>query len=135
MNNFNAIGRVCNDLEIKKSKNDKEYLKFDLAIPSNYKNKDGEKETDFVSCIAFNNLATLISNYVEKGDRIGIIGQLKSNNYETAEGSKVRGISIVLEKIDFISIKKNIEGSLVNDESEDIDDELIENILDDDEIL
>ena len=135
MNNFNAIGRVCNDLEIMKSKNNKEYLKFDLAIPSNYKTKDGEKETDFVSCIAFNNLATLISNYVEKGDRIGIIGQLKSNNYETAEGSKVRGISIVLEKIDFISIKKNIEGSLVNDESEDIDDELIEHIFDDDELL
>lgn len=135
MNNFNAIGRICNDLVLKETKNGKKYLRFDLAISRNYKNKDGEKETDFISCTAFNNLASIVNDNAAKGDKIGIIGQLKTNNYVTTEGSKVRGTNVLLEKIDLISNKRNVEGSLTSDQAEDIDEEILEDVFNDEEIL
>lgn len=126
MNNFNAIGRVCNDLEIKESQNKKNYLRFDLAITSNYKNKDGNKDTDFITCVAFNQLAKVINEHVDKGDQIGIVGQLKSNNYTNQEGIKIKTTTIVLEKVDLMSNKKHFEGSLAastmsNDDTDEYD--------------
>lgn len=123
MNNFNAIGRVCNDLEIKESQNNKNYLRFDLAVPGNYKNNDGKNDTDFITCIAFNKLAEIIIENVEKGDRIGITGQIKTSNYINDENNKIKSTNIILNKIDLIENKKNISGSLASSENDQLDED------------
>lgn len=49
-----------------------------IAVPRNYKNKDGEYEIDFIDCQLFESVAESTLEYCQTGDLIGIKGKLKS---------------------------------------------------------
>ena len=104
MNNINLIGRIATDLELKNSK-DVTYIKFNLAVPRPMK-KD---TTDFIPCIAFGKTAELIDKYVKKGERLGVNGQLISNQYES-KGEKKTTYEVNIGSVDLIEPRKKEEG-------------------------
>lgn len=104
MNNINLIGRVSTELELKNSK-DVTYIKFNLAVQRPMK-KD---TTDFIPCIAFGKTAELIDKYVKKGERLGVNGQLISNQYES-KGEKKSTYEVNIGSIDLIEPIKKEEG-------------------------
>lgn len=75
MNNINLIGRLTANVELKFSKQGKEYCNFSLAV--NY-NKD---ETDFINCTAFDKIAENISKYTSKGKMLAVSGTLRQGKY------------------------------------------------------
>lgn len=105
MNKIIITGNICHDLEIKTSGETK-ILNFTVAVKRNFKNKNGEYETDFLRCVAFNNQAEFINKYFQKGYPILIEGNLQTNNYETENGEKRTSFNIVVENINFFSKRK-----------------------------
>ena len=71
-----------------------------LAVPHSFKNENGEYETDYIKCKLFQYKATVVNEYCEKGDIIGIRGRVQSN-----EGN----LEIVAEKVTFLQSKKKGE--------------------------
>lgn len=101
MANFITItGNICNDLEVKTSGETK-ILNFTVAVRRKFKNKNGEYETDFIRCVAFNKQCDFLTNYFKKGSPILIQGNLQSNSYETQTGEKRTSYNVVVENIDF----------------------------------
>lgn len=104
-NNIIITGNICHDLEIKTSGETK-ILNFTVAVRRRFKDKEGNYPTDFIRCVAFNNLADFVSTYFKKGSPILVEGSLQSNTYETENGEKRTVYNLVTENIDFFGGKK-----------------------------
>ena len=102
MNSVNLVGRLTRDFELKYAANGNAYGKTSIAINRKF-NKD---ETDFINCVAFGKTAELISQYIKKGDQIGIAGAIQTGNYEK-DGVKHYTFDVIIENITFIGGKKN----------------------------
>lgn len=75
-NCIHIIGRIGTDLKLETSKNDVKFTKFNVAV-----NRDKDN-TDWFSCVAFNNTANNICNWFEKGRLISLTGSMVSDTRE-----------------------------------------------------
>lgn len=113
LNNLVMVGRLANEPEVKELENGKKLSNITLAVPRNYKNENGEYETDFFNITLWGGIATNTSQYCHKGDIIGIKGRMKSNLNKDNQYV----MEIVPDKVTFLSSKKSIEASEVNKNS------------------
>ena len=105
LNQTVIVGRLVREPELKETENGKKVTNITLAVPRNYKNAEGVYDTDFIDCIAFENIAENTATYCSKGDIVGIKGRVQSRVVEE-DGKKNYLIDIVAEKVTFLSSKK-----------------------------
>lgn len=105
MNKFIGTGNLTKAVEIRYTASGLAIANFTLAIRRDTKNKDGEYETDFINCVAYNNTADLISKYLDKGDKLTVEGRIQTGSYEK-DGKKVYTTDIVVDKVEFLNNKK-----------------------------
>ena len=89
-NKVQLIGHLGNAPEIINLESGKKLAKFSMATNENYKNAQGEKqsETQWHNLVAWNKTAEIIEKYVDKGKEIAIEGKLTSRSYEDKDGNK-----------------------------------------------
>ena len=108
LNQVVLVGRLTSDLEAKELEDGKKVTNMTLAIPRSFKNADGVYDTDFVDCVAFDNIAENTSEYCSKGDIVGVKGRVQSRVIES-DDKKEYLMDIVAEKVTFLSSKKQEE--------------------------
>ncbi|WP_282085323.1 single-stranded DNA-binding protein [Aquimarina algiphila] len=88
-NHVQLIGNVGIEPTITNLESGKKVARLSLATNENYKDKDGEKQTDtnWHTIVAWGKVAEIIEKYVTKGKEIGISGKLKTRTYETENGN------------------------------------------------
>lgn len=104
MNNVILIGRLTKDVEIKEVGENK-VANFTLAVQRTYKNSDGEYEADFINCVAWNGVADNMSEFLKKGDLVGVKGSLITSTYEKDEVKHYK-TEVRADKITFLTPKK-----------------------------
>ena len=87
MNTCNLIGRLTTDPEIKTVSGEQTVCNFTLAVNRRYKDKNGNRQADFLRCVAWNKTAEMISRYLAKGDQCGVFGSIQSRSYTAQDGS------------------------------------------------
>lgn len=96
VNNVTLMGRLTKAPELKYTNTGTSYCNFTLAV-NKPKMKDKEQETNFINCTAWNKTAETICNWLEKGNRVVVLGRLdvskKDDKYYT---------NVIVEKINFI---------------------------------
>jgi len=105
LNQIILVGRLTRNIVVNKSEKGNKVATVSLAIPRSFKNSDGTYDTDFIDCVAFDNVAENTSEYCSKGDVIGVKGRVQSRVVEV-DGKKEYLMDIVAEKITFLSSKK-----------------------------
>lgn len=81
INNVSLTGRLTRDPELKYTNgSNTPVLPFILAVNRNFKNKQGDVEADFISCVAWGKNAENISKFFQKGSLIGIEGRIRNPN-------------------------------------------------------
>jgi single-strand DNA-binding protein len=80
------VGRLVKDIELQYLQNSKNCL-FTLAVDRGFKDESGNKQADFISCVAWNGQAEFLSKYCKKGDRIGVKGRIQTRNYQAQDGT------------------------------------------------
>lgn len=98
------IGNICRDIEVNHY-NDRKVVKNTIAVRRDFKNKNGEYDSDFFTFSVWGNQAEYLSNYAKKGDKIAIVGKLLNNNYER-DGQTVYSNDIQVESIELLSPRK-----------------------------
>ncbi|SNR42036.1 single-strand binding protein [Lutibacter agarilyticus] len=100
-NKVQLIGNLGNAPEIINLESGKKLAKFSLATNENYKNAQGEKqtETQWHNLVAWNKTAELIEKYVEKGREIAIEGKLTSRSYEDKDGNKRYVTEVIVSEL------------------------------------
>ena len=101
MNQFNGLGRITKDLELKTSQSGKSVLNNSIAINRPFKNAQGEREADFINFVAFGKTAEIIAQYHKKGDMIGLTGRMQSRSYENNNGQRVFVTELVVNEMHF----------------------------------
>lgn len=100
MNNFVLVGRIAQDPEIKELEN-KKMAVVTLAVSRNFKNADGEYETDFIPVILWEGVAERTCEWCHKGDVIGVKGRIQSHTMANDSF-----IELIGERVSFLSSRK-----------------------------
>lgn len=106
MNTVNLIGRLTKAPELRRTKQGTAVTAFNLAINRNFQGADGQ-DADFVPCVTWNKLAENVEKYCSKGSRVGIIGALRSRNYDNQHGQKVFVVEVLCNYVQFLDTKKD----------------------------
>lgn len=100
INNVVLTGRITRNLELKQTNNNSS-LNITLAVERNFKDQNGQKQTDFISCKAFGKRAETIAQYCQKGDLIGITGSIQTGSYQKQDGSTVYTTDVMVDGLSF----------------------------------
>lgn len=101
MNKVFIRGNLTRDVELRETKSGKQVAKFNVAVRRDFKNADGEYESDFPSCVAYGTLAETISKYFHKGSGIIVLGHLQTGSYEDQDGKRIYTTDVIVESIEF----------------------------------
>lgn len=103
LNQIVLVGRLVRTPELKVTDNGKKTSVITLAVPRNYKNQDGQYDTDFLECVLWTGIAENTAEYCKTGDMIGVKGRVQSRVIEKEDGTKRKKTEIVAEKVTFLS--------------------------------
>ena len=113
INNVVVVGRLTRAVDLRYTSNGTAYASFTLATDRDFKNQNGEKETDFINCVMWRKPAENLANYTKKGSLIGVEGRIQTRNYENEQGKRVYVTEVLAEKFSFLeSAKKDDDGVL-----------------------
>ena len=99
-------GRLTADPTIRQSNSGKAIAGFSVAVDG-YKDKDGNKQTDFIRCTAFGQVAEMLSRYWTKGKEIALEGNLRQNDYTDNNGAKHNSYQVVVNRVHFCGSKSD----------------------------
>lgn len=118
VNQIVLVGRIARAPEIKVSESGKKYASLTLAVPRNYKNINGEYDTDFLDCTLWTNVAESTSEYCSTGDMIGVKGRVQNRIIEAPDGTKRRRTEIVAERVTFLTSNPNRKRDEIDSDDE-----------------
>ncbi len=105
MNRIILIGRLTKDPELRTISNGAVTSSFTLAVNRTFTNQNGERDTDFINCVAWRRQAENISKYCTKGTMIALEGRLQTRSYDAQDGSKRYVTEVVADNVTFLSPK------------------------------
>jgi single-strand DNA-binding protein len=110
MNRVVLIGRLTKDPEMKIfEESGKVITKFILAVERTFKNKDGEREVDYIPVSLWGKRAEIVNEYLKKGKLLSVTGRLQTRSYEDTEGKRKYVAEVIADEFQFIDSKKKEE--------------------------
>ncbi len=109
INRVVLVGRVTKDIELRYTGSGDAVGSFTLAVERNFKNKSGERETDFVSCVIWRKPAENLANFTGKGAMLGVEGRLQTRTYDNDQGQKVYVTEIVVDNFQLLETRAESE--------------------------
>lgn len=129
LNRITLMGRLTADPDVRAVKGDMNVATFTLAC-----DRDGrDKETDFISCVAWRGTADFVSKYFSKGQAAVVDGRLQTRSYTDKDGKNRKTFDVVVNSIYFADSKRKDSGTTVYSQSREQSREFEE--VDDDEDL
>lgn len=108
LNRIVLMGRFVRNPELKHTQNGTPVTKFTLAVDRDFKSKqNGEKETDFIECLAWRAGAEFVCKYFGKGRMAVVEGRLQVRAWKDKDGNNRRSTEVVMENIYFGDSKKS----------------------------
>ena len=105
MNSVSLVGRLTRDPELRQTQSGISVASFTVAVDRRYTNNDGQREADFIACVAWRQTAEFIAKYFTKGQRIGLTGSIQTRQYTAQDGSKRTVCEVVADNVEFVERK------------------------------
>lgn len=102
MNKCELVGRLTKDPELKLTSNQTAYCNFTIAVDRRFKDSNGQRQADFINCVAWKQTATFVQKYFHKGNRIGIVGSIQTRQYEGNDGAKHFVTEVIVDEAEFV---------------------------------
>lgn len=110
MNQATVLGRLTRDPDIKVTQSGMTVARFTLAVDRPHK-KGQQGVTDWIRCVAFGHTAEAIGNYVYKGQRLLVEGEIHTGSYTDKNGQKVNTTDVAVNHAEFIEKRENTQQS------------------------
>ena len=112
LNHITIMGRLTRDPELRRTGSGIAVASFIVAVDRDFSSKEGgEKETDFIDCVAWRNTGEFVSKYFTKGRMIVVSGRLQIRNWNDKDGNKHRSAEVVADSCYFGDSKKDGDNS------------------------
>lgn len=106
LNRVVLIGRLTKDPELRYTPNGVAVATFTLAVDRNFKNSNGERDTDFIPCVIYRQQAELCANYLAKGKLASVDGRLQVRSFDGQDGQRRWVTEVVADNVQFLSPKE-----------------------------
>ena len=106
LNRIFLMGRLTRDPELRRTQSGTAVASFALAVDRDYKDQDGQRETDFVDIVAWRSTAEFVSKYFSKGRMAVVEGRLQVRLWTDKDGAKRRTTEVVADNVYFGDSKK-----------------------------
>ena len=106
MNKVILTGNLVKDIELKYTESNKAYLQNTIAVKNDFKNANGEYESQFINIEVWNKTAEFLSKYAGKGSKVLVEGKIVTRNYTAQDGTKRYVTNVVVEKVELLDTKK-----------------------------
>ena len=108
LNQISVQGRLARDPELRRTNSGKAVTSFTLACDRDFKNQQtGEKEVDFIECVAWGGTAEMVEKYFHKGQMAVATGRLQLRDWTDKNGQKRRTAEILVNNIYFCGSKES----------------------------
>lgn len=100
MNKVILIGRITKDPEIRYTQSGIPTVQFTLAVDRGVRDASGNKQADFISCVAWRGQADFISRFIKKGYLMSIEGRIQTRNYQGQDGQTKYVTEVILDAVE-----------------------------------
>lgn len=108
LNSISIMGRLSSDPQLRRTASGKAVASFSVACERDFKNQQtGEKEVDFIECVAWGGTAEMVEKYFHKGQMAIVTGRLQIRQYTDKNGQKRRQAEILVNSIYFCGSKES----------------------------
>ena len=102
LNHITIMGRLTRDPELRRTGSGIAVASFTVAVDRDFgKNENGEKETDFIDCVAWRQTGEFVSKYFTKGRMAVVSGRLQIRSWTDKDGNKRRSAEVVADNVYF----------------------------------
>lgn len=103
MNKVVLMGRLTKDPDVRYTEGSeaKAITRYTLAVDRKTKDANGNRQADFITCVAFGKSGEFAEKYLHKGTKICISGRIQTGSYTNKDGNKVYTTDVVVEEHDF----------------------------------
>ena len=111
LNHITIMGRLVRDPELRRTGSGVAVASFSVAVDRDFgRNENGEKETDFIDCVAWRTTAEFVSKYATKGRMVVVSGRLQIRSWTDKDGNKRRTAEVVADNVYFGDSRRDNEG-------------------------
>ena len=108
LNHIVIMGRLTRDPELRRTGSGVAVTSFTVAVDRDFPSKEsGEKETDFIDCVAWRQTGEFVSKYFTKGRMAVVSGRLQIRSWTDKDGNKRRTAEIVADNVYFGDSKRD----------------------------
>ncbi len=107
LNKIIIMGRLTRDPELRHTQSGTPVASFSLAVDRDFKNQNGEKETDFIDVVAWRSSAEFVSRYFTKGRMAVVEGRPQIRAWQDRDGNKRRSAEVIADNVYFGDSKKD----------------------------
>lgn len=100
-------GRLAADPEMRQTTTGKRVCTFRIACDRGRKDANGNSQTDWIPCTAWEKTAEFIYKYFQKGSMIAVDGRLQSRQYQDKNGQNRIAVEIVANNVNFCGSKES----------------------------
>ena len=111
LNKVILIGRFTRDPELRSTPQGTSTCSFSLAVDRNYQSAGGERQADFINCVAWRQTAEFISKYFQKGNMVCVEGSIQTRSWKDNEGNNRYVTEVVVDRSYFVESKKSAQES------------------------
>ncbi len=110
LNHITLMGRLTRDPELRYTGSGTAVASFSLAVERDFVSRDGgERQTDFIDCVAWRQTGEFVSKYFAKGNMAAVSGRLQIRDWNDKDGNKRRSAEVVVDNVYFCESKKSRE--------------------------
>ncbi len=111
MNKAILMGRLTKDPELRTTSNNISVCTFTLAVDRNYKNRDGERQADFIPVVTWRQTAEFAHRNFVKGQRVAVVGSIQTRHYDDQSGQRRYITEVVADEVHFADSKRDNMGT------------------------
>ena len=101
------VGRLTKDLELRYSSSNIPMLYFAVAVNRIFTDQNGQRQTDFINCVAFRKQAENMARFLGRGSQVSVEGRIQTRNYQGKDGNTVYVTEVVAESVQFLESKNS----------------------------
>ena len=131
LNKVALMGRLTKDPEMRYTQAQTAVTSFSLAVERDAKSRDGDREVDYINCVAWRSSAEFVEKYFHKGSMAVVAGRLQIRNWQDKEGNNRQSAEVVVDNIYFGDSKRSddsgsvpLNGSMFKDLEDDSHEDL-----------
>ena len=104
MNKVILNGNLCKDIELRYTTTNTPVVSNTIAVRNDFKNAQGEYESQFINFVAYRKNAEFLNKYATKGIKVLLEGRLNNRSYDKQDGTKAYITEVIVDKIELFKI-------------------------------